>query len=138
MNEITNPGWTGQLFGVVWVFGWVAVFIILKMLNDRKKRHMADLIHRERLAAIEKGLTMPELPDYENGNSVPITSRLTLNPRWPLGLGALSILFGIGLSVAFWLSGDPYHNQIWPFGLLGVFLGLGLFLQYALTKPGRD
>lgn len=47
------------------------------------------------------------------------------------------ILLGIGLSIALYLSGDPYHNDIWPFGILGVFGGVGLFLHYALTRPTR-
>ena len=134
METLIRAGWVNQLFGIIWVFGWVALFVVLKMLSDAKKRHRMDLIHKERLAAMEKGIPMPELPEYEEEVSVPLTSRLRLNPRWPLGVGAISVLLGIGLSLALWLSGDSYHNQVWPFGLLGVVLGVGLFLHSALTK----
>jgi hypothetical protein len=46
-------------------------------------------------------------------------------------------MLGIGFSLALWLSGDHYHNQIWPFGLIGVFLGAGLMLHYLLMRPEK-
>ena len=36
--------------------------------------------------------------------------------------------------VAMMLSGWEIHNDLWPFGLIGVFLGVGMFLFYALTR----
>ena len=136
MNALVHGGWVNQVFGVIWVFGWVVLFVVLKALNNRQKRHRLDLIHRERLAAIEKGTPLPELPDYPEEGRMSWMSTLQVNPRWPLGVGAISVLFGIGLTLALWLSGDSYHNKIWPFGLLGVFLGIGLFLHYSLTRDG--
>lgn len=123
-----------QTLAMFWVFGWLLFFLALKLMNDRRKRHRLELIAKERLAALEKGVPMPELPDYDDPRRPPLSARLRWNPRWPLGAGALSILLGLGASLAMWLSGDPYHRQVWPFGLLGVFLGVGLFLHYALTR----
>jgi len=45
---------------------------------------------------------------------------------------------GIGTSLALWLSQEDYHNRVWSFGLIGVFLGLGLMLHYLLTRPTQD
>ena len=126
---------TQQLYGMMWIFGWLLFFLALKLMSDRKKRHRLELIYKERLAAMEKGIPMPELPDYDEPRRPSFTDRVTFNPRWPLGLGAVSIMLGIGSSIAMYLSGDSYHNQVWPFGLIGVFLGIGLFLHYALTRP---
>lgn len=123
-----------QTLAMFWVFGWLFFFLALKFLNDRRKRHRLELIAKERLAALEKGVPMPELPDYDDARRPSLAARMRWNPRWPLGAGAMSILLGIGSSIAMWLSGDPYHNQVWPFGLLGVFFGVGLFLHYALTR----
>ncbi len=127
-----------QFDGMFWAFGWLAFFLVLKALSDRNKRHRQELINRERMAALEKGIPMPELPDYDAPPRAPVVLLSSWNPRWPLGLGALSIMVGIGASLAMYLSGDGYHNQVWPFGLLGVFFGIGLFLHYALTRPSRD
>ncbi len=45
---------------------------------------------------------------------------------------------GLGTSVAIMLSGWEFHNELWPFGLIGVFLGFGMFLFYALTRTTSD
>jgi hypothetical protein len=48
----------------------------------------------------------------------------------------ISILLGAGVSMALRLSGDEYHRDVWSFGLIGVFLGVGLALHYFVTRPG--
>jgi hypothetical protein len=124
-----------EYVGMLWIFGWLVFFLVLKAMADRNRRHKLDLIHKERLAAMEKGIPMPELPEYEVPQPrLGIADRLALNPRWPLGLGTISILLGLGVSVALYFSGDSYHNEVWPFGLIGVFLGVGLYLHFALTR----
>ncbi len=86
---------------------------------------------------------MPELPDYERpAKSAAWMQSLfafcEVNPRWPLGFGAIAIMLGIGISVALRLSGEAYHQRIWSFGLIGVFLGLGLIFHFYLTRNGRS
>ena len=36
---------------------------------------------------------------------------------------------GLGTSVAMMLSEWDFHNELWAFGLIGVFLGVGFFLS---------
>jgi len=127
------------LFGLFWVFGWAVLLVIVWHLKALRRQRRLELIHDERMAAMEKGIPLPELPDYGDlARESPIADALAslrLNPRWPLGVGALSIMLGSGTAVALRLSGDEYHNQIWSFGLIGIFLGVGLFLHYILTRP---
>jgi hypothetical protein len=82
---------------------------------------------------------MPELPDYHDALRDSSLSEwaatLRINPRWPLGMGALVAMVGVGVSLALRLSGDEYHREIWPFGLIGIFLGVGLALHYLLVRP---
>lgn len=130
---------TFALFSLVWVFGWGVLLVIVWHLRASRKQRRLEMIHAERMAALEKGLPPAELPEYAAlpGES-PVAdalAELRLNPRWPLGVGAVSVLLGAGTALALRLSGDEYHNQIWPFGLIGVFFGVGLFLHYALTRP---
>jgi drug/metabolite transporter (DMT)-like permease len=126
-------------FGLLWIFGWAALLVVVWHLRAVHRQRRFELIHRERMTAMEKGIPLPELPDYADptGGSLvaDALSSLRLNPRWPLGVGALCIMLGAGTCVALFLSGDEYHNEIWPFGLIGVFLGLGLLLHYFLTRP---
>ena len=136
MSELSwrAAGFIQQGFAIVWVFGWAAFFLVLRRLNDAKRQRRLDLIHKERMAAMEKGIPVPELPEYDEAPRPGLFARMRLNPRWPLGLGAFTIVMGAGTCVVLRMSGDPYHNQVWPFGLLGVFFGFGLFLYYGLTR----
>ncbi len=120
------------LYKLLWVFGWLALLVIVWYVRGQRRQRRLELIHAERMAAIEKGIPLPEMPDYEG------LAQRRLNPRWPLGVGAAIAMSGLGLCAALYLSGDEYHNQIWSFGLIGVFLGLGLMLHYFLTRyPGH-
>lgn len=128
------------LYKLLWIFGWIAALLVIWLVRSSRKQRRLELIHAERLAAIQKGVPLPELPDYEEllHGRTRHHSPATFNPRWPLGLGAIFGMLGIGICLALRLSGDAYHNQIWPFGLIPVFLGLGLVLHYFLTRlPGK-
>jgi hypothetical protein len=128
-------------FSAVWVFGWVILLLAAWHLRGVRRQKRLELIHRERMMAMEKGIPLPELPDYdERSGPGPLTravGSLRLNPRWPLGLGSLSIMLGIGTSIALALSAEEDHNRVWSFGLIGVFLGVGLVLHYFLTRRGN-
>lgn len=127
------------LYKLIWVFGWSAVLLVVWYVRGQRRQRRLELLHAERMAAIDKGIPLPEMPDYEG---LAQRSRFNgggeLNPRWPLGVGTVIAMLGLGVSAALYLSGDEYHNQIWPFGLIGVFLGGGLILHYFLLRlPGR-
>ena len=124
------------IFVLIWVFGWVTIGLVGHQLRARRKERDKDRIHKERMLAMEKGLPLPELPDYDQpdtGTGRAIAS-LRPNPRWPLGLAAISMSVGVGLSVVLFLLGGAGRDA-WPVGLLGVFLGVGLCLHYRLTRP---
>ncbi len=127
------------VYNLLWVFGWVLVILAVWLVRSSRRQRRIEIIHAERMAAIEKGIPLPELPDYEALNDVALRARQAsvAHPRWSLGAGAICFMLGVGFSLALWLSGDHYHNQIWPFGLIGVFLGVGLMLHYLLMRPGQ-
>lgn len=122
------------LYKLIWVFGWSAVLMVIWYVRGQRRQRRLELIHAERMAAIEKGIPLPEMPDYEALAHPSELRGNALNPRWPLGMGTVIAMLGLGLCAALFLSGDEYHNQIWPFGLIGVFLGVGLILHYFLMR----
>jgi uncharacterized membrane protein YfcA len=131
------------MFSLFWVFGWVILLLFAWFVRSGRRQQRLELAHKERMMAMEKGIPLPELPDNEDPARRPLVAeafgQIRLNPRWPLGVGALSIMLGIGTSLALWLSQEDYHNRVWSFGLIGVFLGFGLMLHYWLTRPqGRS
>ncbi len=128
------------LYNLLWIFGWVLVALFIWYVRGVRRQRRLELIHAERMLAIEKGVPLPELPLYEPPERrwlLALPSDQQINPRWPLGVGAIFIMAGLGVSIALYLSKDEYHNQIWPLGLIGIFVGIGLMLHYALTRPSR-
>jgi hypothetical protein len=130
--------WVG--IGSIWVFGWAILSLVYIQLKARRRLRERELLHRERLAAIEKGATWPEIPEeperlaaLESRDQGLLLSRLTLL------LGLLGIGTGLGISLAFLFSGDPPDRSGWSLGLIPVGTGLG-FLVFALRfsrRPGR-
>ena len=98
------------------------------------------VVHEERMRAMEKGIPLPEFPELREDDGLlsrALASNIEArpwNPRWPLGVGALLIMGGLGTSVAMLASKWELHNDLWAFGLIGVFLGFGMFLFYGLTR----
>jgi uncharacterized membrane protein YfcA len=126
------------LFSLFWVFGWVVLLLFAWFVRSGRRQQRLELAHKERMLAMEKGIPLPELSDYEDkkpGLAAEVIGQVRLNPRWPLGVGAVAIMLGIGTSLALWLSQEDYHNRVWSMGLIGVFLGFGLWLHYWLTRP---
>jgi hypothetical protein len=129
----------GLVFTVIWVFGWVLLLILVWHLKGRRRERRIEMIHKERLMAMEKGIPLPELPDFAEPPArsaiAEAVAAIGLNPRWPLGIGAIFVMLGAGVSLALWLTTDRDPHAAWPIGLVGVFLGLGLCLHYFLTRP---
>ena len=133
-------------FGAVWVFGFAAVLLIAWHLRNKRRLEKFKIIHEERMKAMEKGIPLPEFPELEEPESKIIGKALATNieakpwnPRWPLGVGALLIMGGLGTAVAMKMSSDSaFHSELWPFGLIAVFLGVGMFLFYYLTRTPSD
>ena len=121
--------------GIVWVFGTAAVVLVAWHLRGKRRQEKLNMIHLERMKAMEKELPMPEFPDFEEPSKIIVTSG-NWNPRWPLGAGALLIMAGFGTSAAM-LMGTGFE-EIWSFGLIGVFLGVGFFFYYALTRQPKS
>jgi hypothetical protein len=126
---------------LTWVFGWAIIILIFMYLRNKKRQKTLELIHKERLAAMAKGIPMPEWPDYDvNGKGIlaeGLRGGRSQNPKAPLGAGAILVMIGAGICLAFYLVGIAGLRPLWPLGLIVVFTGIGLFIHYFLTKGGK-
>lgn len=121
----------GQFQAQIWVFGWAIVMYLFHRNATRKRLHQLDLIHKERLHAIDKGVPYPELPPYEPEE--PAAPVPTGRPAsWFRAAGALSITGGSGLLAALMLMKD----RNWPVALILIFLGAGFLLHYRYLRAG--
>jgi hypothetical protein len=99
-------------------------------IRHRERVRRLEIIHQERLVAMEKGIPLPELPLDPTKVSKPS------DPRAMLLHGIAWTTFGFGGVVALFLI--PNSLRIWPLALPLMFLGLGLIIYYALgTKRTR-
>jgi Domain of unknown function (DUF6249) len=130
-----------MVFTLFWVFGWVILLLVAWHLRASRRARRQELLHKERMMAMEKGIPLPELPIEDEPARRPLVTELIgsirINPRWPLGIGALFVMVGIGISAALALSQEAEQNRVWSVGLIPMFFGLGLMLHYALTRPSE-
>src|SRR4051812_43858496 len=109
--------------GIV-VVGLAAAFLGYTYLKFREKQHYLDMLHAERLAAIEKGIPLPELPVE------PLFVKTDRPPDFRVGLliGIVLVCFGLGSMLALWLL--PESRTYWPAPLPVAFIGGGLIFAF--------
>lgn len=101
-------------------------------LRYAERRRRLEIIHQERLVAMEKGIPLPELP------LDPARTPRPPDPRAPLLHGLVWIAFGAGGMLALFMTGPlPNGTVVWPLPLPMALLGLGLVLYYVLASD-RD
>ena len=129
------------------VLSALLTYILIKVVKSISERHFAEkrriaereILQKERLLAMEKGLPLPEwdkellagdLNDAANRN---VPSELDYFRIVALCIGLLGVSGGIGMMLAFVIA----DFEEWPIGLLPVMMGIGLLLFHRLTG-GRN
>ncbi len=124
-----------RFMGPIWVFGLALLYYLFYREKTKRRLHVFDLIHKERMQAIEKGLPYPELPPYtaeEEAQERP--NWQAPSPRTLAGLGTILILGGAGALVALRLVEDEYTRSMWSMGFIPVFGGVGLLLHAWINR----
>ena len=109
----------------------VGIGMLTVFLDYRKKREMFALHHKERLAAIEKGMDVPPLPPefFQDPRRRPRSQSDYLRR------GLIMLLLGVAITIALY-SAAP-HDYLW--GLLPIAIGVANLLYFYLEsrKPPR-
>jgi hypothetical protein len=106
-----------------------AALVAYLYFRHLERQRRLEIVHQERLAAMEKGIPLPELPlDPPRVPNPP-------DPRAPLIHGIVWSALGGGAMLALGLVG-PWRNgpALWPLPLPLALLGVGLMLYYALAS----
>jgi hypothetical protein len=113
-----NPAVVAIFIPIIALLGGVAIAIAAVVTHGKKK----ELEHRERVAAMEKGLPLPQLPPEP-------VKRPAYSGRRAAGL----IIFGFGIALTIGISvSESFEEGVW--GLLFIFVGLGLLIAAYLDK----
>jgi hypothetical protein len=119
----------GDAYIVAAIAAAVVVYLLLKHV-ERKRR--LEIVHQERVAAMEKGIPLPELP------LDPARVPRPMDPRVPLLHVIACTALGFGGVAALLIVGPlPNMPTLWPFALPLMFLGIGLILYYVLVSDRR-
>lgn len=108
----------------------IGIGMLALWLDYRKKRDIYALHHKERLAAIEKGMEVPPLPvdffnDYKRGRM--------RTPADYLRRGLVWLFIGGAVTLALFNSGDK-ENDMW--GLIPAAFGAANLLYYFIQRKG--
>ena len=107
------------IFGIVFGCG-IAMLAIYT--NYRKRRDIYTLHHRERMAAIEKGVEVPPLPEaFFAEDTAPCT------PRRNLLKGLVWLFIGLGVLLALYKADE--EDAAW-FGLIPMGIGAAYLIYY--------
>ena len=111
------------------VIAIVAGLVAWRFFKHVEVQRRLEIVHKERLAAMDKGIPLPELP--LDGPA----ARRPPDPREPLIHGLVWTALGFGGVVALLVMGPlPNGQMIWPLPLPLMFLGVGLVLYYAIAS----
>jgi hypothetical protein len=118
------PSILGALVPVVAIVCGIGIGMLGMYFEFRRKREIIQLHHAERMAAIEKGIELPPLPqDYYDGTR----GRRSSTPAGMRRKGFILLFAGIALTVGLWGSGGARHGSFW-WGLLPAAIGAAYLL----------
>jgi hypothetical protein len=100
-------------------------------VTHRSRQKKIEIIHQERMAAMEKGIPLPEFPLERERERQP-------DPRVLPILGLILLSLSLGTMIALYLILPAPSHSIWVAPLPIAFMGAGLIAFHFLKgEPGR-
>ena len=106
---------------IIAIFMSLLIPIVFAIVDYKRRRDLVEANHKERLAAIERGMDLPPLPDAFFQSIKPARRSSYLLP------GLIWLLIGIALFIALGaVAGEDVRN----FGLIPIGVGLAFLIYY--------
>ncbi len=119
-----SPAIFGILIPLAGIIMGISAGMLGMYLSYRKRKEIFALYHQERMAAIEKGVDVPPLPEsFFSDSPQPASS----SPRRSLLKGLIWFLIGVALIVAL-LGAD--ERDVALFGLIPAGIGLAYLIYF--------
>ena len=106
---------------IVAIFMSLLIPIVYAVVDYRRRRDIVDAHHQERMAAIERGMELPPLPDSFYQSIKPARRSSYLLP------GLIWLFVGIGIFVSL---GAVAGEEVRYFGLIPAGVGLAFLIYY--------
>jgi hypothetical protein len=138
MRVTGRPALDKNALVILLIFGTPALALaggivaaIVKMIGQQR---LMELVQRERIAAIEKGLDLSQQARWEIPGSMS-AQQIALRKRQGFTIGGLlTLALGIGLGLMLLLL--PEATQAWPIGLVPAFIGIALLISARVVRRG--
>jgi hypothetical protein len=131
---------------ILLILGLWALAVWNKHLREARQMQIRDIMHKERITAMEKGIPFKDLNhggmagelSQVNGSRSMLEHDMNRNVIWirlsALCLGILFLFGGIAVAAGFPMVGDAEIQAMWPMGLIPGLIGLGLLLFFGLSR----
>jgi len=100
----------------------VGIAMLSIYLSYRKRKEIFTLFHQQRMAAIDKGIDLPDIPEAFFADDATLK-----NPRRDLLKGLVWLLVGVAVTVAVYAQGETKEAL---FGLIPVAIGVAYLIYY--------
>ena len=139
-----------EFFPMFWslalLLGVWSLILVGRFINEKSRRSENELIYRERIEAMQKGLPLPDRPP-ESPIAQALAQQMGLNRtaqansiRWfrtaSLALGLFFLFGGLGMLAAY--SVMDGFREIWAIGLIPAMAGVGFLLFFVLSRSLDD
>jgi len=114
------------LVPIVAIVMGIGVAMLAVTLTYLKRKHMFSLYHQERMAAIEKGVELPPLPDAFFCEEAKGQTRGHSSPHRRLLTGLILLAIGLSMMVALYIDKDNGYI----YGIVPAAIGLAYLLFY--------
>jgi hypothetical protein len=111
----------GMSIPIIAIVMGIGIAMLSVVLDYRKKREIFEMHHKERMAAIDKGMEVPPLPPefFQDG-------RRRCGPQSNLRRGLVLLFVGVAVTVA--MSANDSRHALW--GLVPAAVGVANLLVY--------
>jgi hypothetical protein len=129
------------------VLGLIGANILRRHLYESKLIRHRQIIHQERLKAMEHNAPLPEFDDAELASLLRqfgshkgggLAGAVVWTRIVALCIGLASFFGGIGCCLGMFYSKDPEMYEYWAMGLIPVFIGFGLLVFHLLSRKMVD
>ncbi|HUV12082.1 MAG TPA: hypothetical protein VMY18_00495 [Acidobacteriota bacterium] len=123
------------------IFGCVGYGMLKRYLLDQALVKRREMVHKERIIAMEKGLPIENLQSGDESLIIPGSSQekvLVWVRLASLCVGLFLLLAGAGICIAFHFTSVSDLRDIWTIGVIPVLAGVGLLLFFVLSKGFKE